>query len=244
MDRLWIACAAVEEFRAAGGVPLPDPEPVRSFPAADFRRRLLAGDAVGCRAVPASATGGGSFKLAFIGSHGVGKTTLCYGLAARLKARDLSVEVVHEVARRCPLPINEETSVASESWILHAQIAEEIVAQNRYAVVLCDRSALDNYVYLLLAAGPQPGLEELVARWTATYDMLVHVPVIEEPSPDGVRSRDPSFQRAVDRRLEEELAARGIEPLRLDPGRRGCWLDDVEAEVLDRLRPPQLSLLE
>ena len=26
------------------------------------------------------------FKLAFIGSHGVGKTTLCYGLAARLKA--------------------------------------------------------------------------------------------------------------------------------------------------------------
>ena len=54
-----------------------------------------------------------SFKLAFIGSHGVGKTTLCYGLAARLKVRDISLDVVHEVARRCPLPINEETGVAA-----------------------------------------------------------------------------------------------------------------------------------
>jgi nicotinamide riboside kinase len=203
-----------------------------------------AGDAVGWRAVSPPAPTSGPFKLAFIGSHGVGKTTLCYGLAARLKARDLAVEVVHEVARRCPLPINEETSVASESWILHAQIAEEIVAQHRYEVVLCDRSVLDNYVYLLLAAGPRPGLDELVARWIATYDVLVHVPVVADPSPDGVRSRDPAFQRAVDRRLEQELAARGIRPLRLDPGRRARWLDVVEGEVLERLRPPQLSLLD
>src|ERR1700712_2452954 len=105
------------------------------------------------------------FKVAFIGSHGVGKTTLCYGLAARLKARDLAVEVVHEVARRCPLPINEETSVAAQEWILHTQIAEELVAQARYPVVICDRSLLDNYVYLLLAAGRQEGPERLPADW-------------------------------------------------------------------------------
>ena len=66
------------------------------------------------------------FKIALIGSHGVGKTTLCLGLAARLKARDIALDLVHEVARRCPLPINQETSVASESWILHTQIAEEL----------------------------------------------------------------------------------------------------------------------
>src|SRR5262245_21361742 len=75
-------------------------------------------------------------KLAFIGSHGRGKTTLAFGLAARLKARDVSLEVVHEVARRCPLPINEETSVAAQSWILHTQVAEELVAAARYPVVL------------------------------------------------------------------------------------------------------------
>ena len=49
-------------------------------------------------------------KVAFIGTHGVGKTTLCYDLAAALKKRDLTVELVREVARECPLPINRETT--------------------------------------------------------------------------------------------------------------------------------------
>ncbi|HEY0781540.1 MAG TPA: ATP-binding protein [Thermoanaerobaculia bacterium] len=183
------------------------------------------------------------FKLAFIGSHGVGKTTLCYGLAARLKARDLSVEVVHEVARRSPLPINEATGVASESWILHTQIAEELVAAARYSVVVCDRSALDNYVYLLLAAGPQPGLEGLVDFWMTTYDLLVLVPIVDRLSADGVRSADPAFQLAVQERLGRELSRRGVAALRLAAENRGGWLDAVEAALAERLVPAQLPLL-
>ena len=182
-------------------------------------------------------------KIAFIGSHGVGKTTLCFGLAARLKARDVALDVVHEVARRCPLPINHETGVASESWIVHTHIAEEILAAARYPVVLCDRSALDNYVYLLLAAGSQPVLEGLVDGWMRGYDLLVHVPILDHPSPDGVRAADPVFQHAVEDRLAAELEARRLSSLRLDPDQRGQWLDQVEALVWERLRPAQLSLL-
>jgi GTPase SAR1 family protein len=182
------------------------------------------------------------FKLAFIGSHGVGKTTLCYATAARLKARDVAVEVVHEVARRCPLPINEETSVASESWILHTQAAEEVLAAARYPVVLCDRSALDNYVYLLLAARAQLPLEGFLAAWMPTYDLLVKVPVIHVPSPDGYRSVDPAFQDAVDQRLARELLARGLSALELDPEHRDGWVDTVVAAVWERIRPPQLEL--
>lgn len=183
------------------------------------------------------------FKIAFIGSHGVGKTTLCYGLAARLKRRDVGVEVVHEVARRCPLPINEETSVAAQSWILHTQIAEELVAQARYPVVVCDRSVLDNYVYLLLAAGRQAGPEKLVEYWLEGYDLLVHVPIIETLSPDGVRSPDPGFQQAVEDRLVQEIGVRGLPVLSLDVTARGGWLDAVEGTVWERLRPAQLPLL-
>jgi nicotinamide riboside kinase len=183
-------------------------------------------------------------KIAFIGSHGVGKTTLCYGLAARLKTRDVAVEVVHEVARRCPLPINEETSVAAQSWILHTQIAEELVATARYPAVICDRSVLDNYVYLLLSAGRQEGLDALVQAWIGGYSLLVHVPVVERPSPDGIRSSNPAFQLAVEERLDRELAERGVEAVRLDPAQRSAWLDEVEREVWDRvLGPVQLPLL-
>jgi len=182
-------------------------------------------------------------KIAFIGSHGVGKTTLAFGLASRLKARDISLEVVHEVARRCPLPINEETSVAAQSWILHTQVAEELVAAARYPVVLCDRSVLDNYVYLLLAAGDREPLATLVGHWMATYQLLVHVPIVGRLQHDGIRADDPAFQELVDERLERELERRDLAPLRLDPEAREGWLDAVEAEAWRVLRPAQLPLL-
>jgi nicotinamide riboside kinase len=182
------------------------------------------------------------FKLALIGSHGVGKTTLCYGVAARLKALDLPVEVVHEVARRCPLPINRQTSLDAQSWILHTQIAEEIAAAHRYPVVVCDRSVLDNYVYLLMVAGRQPALEVLLDAWLATYDLLVHVPILDEPSVDGIRSSDPSFQRGVEDRLMRELELRNLPLLPLDPAARRGWVDTVETEVRHRLHPAQLEL--
>jgi nicotinamide riboside kinase len=184
-----------------------------------------------------------STKIAFIGSHGVGKTTLCYGLAARLKRRDVSLEIVHEVARRSPLPINEATTVPAQRWILLAQIAEELVAAERYPVVLCDRSVLDNYVYLLLAAGSDPVFESLVERWLTSYDLLVRVPILSPPAPDGVRAADPSFQRAVDERLERELDERGLPSLRLDPSGGDGWLDEVEAAARELLASPQLDLL-
>lgn len=182
-------------------------------------------------------------KVAFIGSHGVGKTTLCYGLAARLKVRDVALEVVREVARRCPLPINQATSVESQSWILHTQIAEELAAQSNYGVVLCDRSVLDNYVYLLVAAGSQAPLEPLVDEWMRTYDLLLHVPIVDTPSPDGIRATDPAFQRAVDDRLLHELSRRGLTIHHMSPDRRSDWLEMAETLVVDALALPQMLLL-
>ena len=184
-----------------------------------------------------------SLKLAFIGSHGVGKTTLCYGLAARLKARDVHLEMVREVARRCPLPINQETNLAAQSWILHSQIADELAAQARYDVVLCDRSVLDNYVYLLLAAGSQANLEELVEHWMTSYDLLLHVPIVEAPAADGLRATDPTFQLAVEDRLRSEIEQRGLSVHSLDATQREGWLDVAEKLVEETLKPPQLQLL-
>jgi nicotinamide riboside kinase len=182
-------------------------------------------------------------KIAFIGSHGVGKTTLCYGLAARLKRSDVALEIVHEVARRSPLPINETTTVPAQRWILLAQIAEELVAAERYPVVLCDRSVLDNYVYLLIAAGSDPVFGPLVDEWLASYDLLVRVPIVAAPPADGVRAADPAFQRAVDERLDEEIARRNLPVLRLDPHASDSWLDAAEAAARALLAPRQLPLL-
>jgi broad-specificity NMP kinase len=82
-------------------------------------------------------------KLALIGTHGVGKTTLAYETCSLLKKADYNVELVTEVARRSPLPVNEATTLEGQLWILHAQIAAEIEAAARAPHVICDRSALD-----------------------------------------------------------------------------------------------------
>ena len=98
-------------------------------------------------------------KVAFIGTHGVGKTTLCYDLAAGLKKRDLTVELVREVARECPLPINRDTTLKAQAWILHTQIAWELQAEAKADVVFCDRAVLDNFCYLKRAVTGDPQVE-------------------------------------------------------------------------------------
>ena len=98
--------------------------------------------------------------------------------------------------------------------------------------MLCDRSVLDNYVYFLLAAEPDPALDRLVSDWLAGYDLLIQVPILAAPQADGIRAADPTFQRAVDERLRAEVAARGIATLDLEASRSADWLDEVEAEAL------------
>ncbi len=180
-------------------------------------------------------------KIAFIGTHGVGKTTLCFELAALLKKRDRVVEMVREVARFCPLPINRETTVPAQSWILHTEIAEELVAESKAEIVICDRSVLDNYCYLL-QAGRNPNLEPLVRWWTTTYQLLIKVPIVDTPTFDGLRDVDLTFQRAVDEKIDDVLGDWKVEAMRLDPGRRPFWAGDSLTAILPLLGPVQEPL--
>jgi nicotinamide riboside kinase len=170
-------------------------------------------------------------KLAFIGTHGVGKTTLCYDLGAVLKKRGLHVDLVKEVARLSPLPINRKTSLEAQMWILTTQIAEEIRSAAHHEVVVCDRSVLDNYAYLLFAAGRQRWLEPLVNRWMKTYDLLFKVPISGNPSADGIRDTDEFFMRQIDRLVDDLVGERRLPCERLPEGRREDWADIVKERV-------------
>lgn len=172
-------------------------------------------------------------KIAMIGAHGVGKTTLCFEVAVLLKKQDISVEFVKEVARSCPLPINRETNLEAQSWILHTQIAEELRAANMASHVLCDRSAIDNYAYLTWAAGGRPELDTLVAAWMKTYDLLWKVPITTSPSYDGIRDMDVKFQKEIDGLVDQLLEKHAIPHNRLDPGMdRNNWIHEIAKELL------------
>jgi nicotinamide riboside kinase len=170
-------------------------------------------------------------KIAFIGSHGVGKTTLCYDLAGLLKRSDVHVDIVKEVARLCPLPINRQTSLDAQTWILMTQVAEEIRSAHSHQVVVCDRSVLDNYAYMVLACGRQKPIERFVDHWIRSYDLLFKVPLAESVSADGVRDTDEFFMKAIDQLVDTLLAEKRLAHERLPEGRREGWVDRVRDVV-------------
>ena len=181
-------------------------------------------------------------KIAFIGSHGVGKTTLCYDLAARLKRQDRAVDLVKEVARACPLPINRETTLQAQAWILHTQIAHEIAAAAQSEIVICDRSVLDNYAYLVHQSGRQPAYDALVQSWAGTYDRLFKVPIIDAPAFDGKRDLSQAFQHDIDGLIDELAADLRVACQSLDPTARDGWLDAVLLASGLPLHPSQIDL--
>ena len=177
-------------------------------------------------------------KLAFIGSHGVGKTTLCYDLTAALKRQGVNADMVKEVARLSPLPINRKTSLDAQTWILMTQVAEEIRSASQHTVVVCDRSVLDNYAYLALACGRQRPIERFVDHWMKSYDLLFKVPIVGHADADGVRDVDDVFVRSIDSLVDALLAEKKLPHERLDPARRDTWLETVRHVVL---RAPGLN---
>jgi len=181
-------------------------------------------------------------KIAFLGSHGVGKTTLCFDVAARLKRLDMAVDLVKEVARACPLPINRDTTLEAQAWILHTQVAEEIAAASRYEVVVCDRSVLDNYAYLVHQVGRRPEYDALVRSWIRTYDGLFKVPIVGEPSFDGTRDTSTTFQTEVDVVIDELIEDLGVSCHRLDAADREGWVDAVLGAMGLPLQPPQMDI--
>ena len=192
--------------------------------------------------LPFDAFGRRRLKIAFVGTHGVGKTTLCFDLASQMKRLDLGVDLVKEVARRCPLPINEETTPDAQAWILHTQIAEELEAASTYEVVICDRSVLDNYAYLVARVGRRPEIDPLVGSWIRTYDALFKVPVIDLPSFDGTRAVSPTFQHEIDSTIDQLIESFNVEVRQLDPEDRDAWIPFVMQSLGMPSRPPQIDL--
>jgi hypothetical protein len=184
-----------------------------------------------------------TLKLALIGTHGVGKTTLAYEICSLLKKADHNVELVTEVVRRSPFPVNEGTTLDGQLWILHTQIARELDASSRAPHLICDRSVLDSYCYLVNKFGRQPKLEQWLGWWMESYSLLVSVPPMADGiPPDGFRSENLEFQERIHDLIGETLA----EPqfcvyqdrvLWLDRRNRRAWGEMIFAAAAPLLRP-------
>ena len=144
-------------------------------------------------------------KIAIIGTHATGKTELCKQLAGYFHEKGVTFTLITEVARKCPFPINEDTSLKAQEWIIAHQIKEEQAADTD--VILTDRSVLDNYVYLYMKLGEDhEALKSLMLNHLKTYDFLF-LTTIQSPKiiDDGFRSTNNEYQREIDEIINKKI---------------------------------------
>jgi nicotinamide riboside kinase len=146
-------------------------------------------------------------KIAFIGSHGIRKTSALLAFAAEVQRAGRSVELGREVVRDNPLGINEGATGEAQLWVLVSQIRQELELARKADVLVTDRGVMDNYAYYLRACGGSDEfvVEPLVRRWSSTYDLVVRLLPDVALQADGVRSTNDAFRDEIERILDHVL---------------------------------------
>ena len=143
-------------------------------------------------------------KIALIGSHSVRKSNAVHAFASTIGRAGRSVEVGREVVRFNPLGLNEGATAEAQLWVLMAQVQQELELASRAEVLVTDRSVVDNFAYYLRVTGGEDpfGVEPLIRRWAATYDLSVRLLPDVGLLADGVRSTSDAFRDEIEAILD------------------------------------------
>lgn len=146
-------------------------------------------------------------KVAFIGSHGIRKTSAVLAFAATVQQAGRSVELGREVVRDNPLGFNERATGEAQLWVLVSQIRQELELAQKADVLVLDRGVMDNYAYYMRACGGTDRftVEPLVRSWSDTYDLVVRLLPDVELQADGVRSTSDAFRNEIEAILDRTL---------------------------------------
>jgi nicotinamide riboside kinase len=175
-------------------------------------------------------------KVAFIGSHGIRKTSALLAFAATVQRAGRSVELGREVVRDNPLGLNERATGEAQLWVLVSQIRQELELAQRANVLLLDRGVMDNFAYYLRACGGTDrfAVEPLVRSWSGTYDLVIRLHPDVALEADGVRSTSDAFRNEIEAILDRTLPDLGLADRMLtmnasEVTSRTDWLDILES---------------
>lgn len=193
-------------------------------------------------------------KIAFIGSHGIRKTSAVAGFAATVSRAGQSWDLVREVVRDNPLGLNESATPEAQLWVLTTQISRELELAPKVDILISDRSVVDNYAYFLRTAGRRDpyDLSSFIAAWARSYTLVVRLRPDVELVADGVRSTSDAFRDEIEGILDEILPvyftpAQMVELEASQITRTFDWwpvAEQLAARVGERLTNPTSSSLE
>jgi nicotinamide riboside kinase len=120
-------------------------------------------------------------RIAIIGTHCSGKTTICHELSSVFRKKNINIGVCEEVARKSWFVGRKIVQPESEVELLGMQVTEEMRAILNYDVVLCDRSVIDIVVYSRVffsdKSNPKDlsmlkSIEAFTQSYVQTYDII------------------------------------------------------------------------
>ena len=158
-------------------------------------------------------------KVAIIGSHGTGKSTLANAVCKILEREGRLIQHLPELARSICERSNDphffrrgSNSALRQLLLIIAQTVTEEELRAGDGILICDRTIADHWSYTLelfgeelAESGVSTMFSDYIAKHLASYDLIFYLPPEFPPADDGVREDDIQFQNQIASRILGEL---------------------------------------
>lgn len=153
-------------------------------------------------------------KILVTGSHGVGKSTLSFLLAAhlKLKYRDKSVKVIEESIRDVSKIFNGVLNTPEfQKYVILDSICNEIKQLQSHQIVICDRTSIDPLVYgMMFGVKLSDEFTTLAVNNLNTFTKIIYIkpdntPIVD----DGFRMLDVEDRNKIDLQFNSLLQSWG-----------------------------------
>lgn len=123
-----------------------------------------------------------AIRIAFSGSHRVGKSTLCRLLAEQLRADGSQVTLIGNIARdlrRCGIGVDFQSSADDYPLYVAEYVRRLLLADGDY--IIHDRTLIDSMAYITVNSNAPPNfmlmMKQLVAWYVRDIDLYFYVPI-------------------------------------------------------------------
>jgi nicotinamide riboside kinase len=176
-------------------------------------------------------------KIAIVGAHGSGKSTIISSVYSRLKKNNSRVFVAPEVARSSLFLAAGEKTPKMQMDLFGRQISSEMSNSRNCDILLCDRSLFDILMYTRLffksdeeAISYSKSMSLFCENYSSSYDHVFLTSKLYSPSAvkDDIRPEDENLQREASKELKNILNEFSVNYTVLGTNPEECIVDWID----------------